>query len=69
MANNTRRHRENDEIATERIIMKPTVIRIQPALDLKTVKDARNILRTRRIEHDIPEITRAQINRLKLIPR
>lgn len=49
--------------------MKPTIIRIKPALDLKTVQDARNILRTRRIEHDIPEITRAQINRLKLIPR
>lgn len=47
--------------------MKPTVIRIQPILDLKTVKDARNILRARRIEHDIPDITRAQINRLKVV--
>jgi len=47
--------------------VKPTVIHIQPAIDLRTVKDARNILRTRRIQSDVPDITRAQINRLKVV--
>ena len=43
------------------------IIRIKPAIDLKTVNDARNILRRRRLDHDIPEINRAQTDRLRIV--
>jgi len=43
------------------------IIRMKPALDLRTVTDARNILRRRRIEHDVPEIDRAKLDRMRVV--